>query len=108
ATVLAALALAVPARADDTARRDAEARFEEGLGRGRAHDLAAALQFFRQAAALMRKPEIVWNLALVEEKTNHPVDALSHFKEYLRLAPAADPDRPRAQKHIDALNAASG
>src|SRR5271165_1915611 len=97
----AALAWSLPARADDTARRDAEARFQEGLARARAHDLEAALQSFRQASALMRKPEIVWNLALMEEKTNHPVDALSHFKEYLRLTPEADPDRARAQKHID-------
>jgi hypothetical protein len=108
ATLVAALAGAAPAAADDTAQRDAEARFEEGLARVRAHDLEGALQSFRQATALMRKPAIVWNLALTEEKTNHPVDALAHFKEYLRQLPADDPDRPRAQKHIDALNAAAG
>jgi len=108
ATLVAALAGAVPAGADDSAQRDAEARFEEGLARVRAHDLEAALQSFRQATALMRKPAIVWNLALTEEKTNHPVDALAHFKEYLRQLPAADPDRPRAQKHIDGLNATTG
>ena len=108
AIAVAALAVAVPARADDTVRRDAEARVEEGLARVRAHDLEGALQSFRQAVALMRKPEIMWNLALIEEKTNHPVDALAHIKEYLRLAPGTDPDRPRAQKHVDALNAAAG
>jgi hypothetical protein len=108
AILVAVLAAAGPAGADDSAQRDAEARFEEGLARVRAHDLEAALQSFRQATALMRKPAIVWNLALTEEKTNHPVDALAHFKEYLRQLPAADPDRPRAQKHIDGLNAATG
>ncbi len=108
AILVGVLAAALPAAADDSAQRDAEARFEEGLARVRAHDLEAALQAFRQATALMRKPAIVWNLALTEEKTNHPVDALAHFKEYLRQLPPADPDRPRAQKHIDGLNAATG
>jgi hypothetical protein len=106
--VVAALAAAGPAGADDTAQRDAQARFEEGLARVRADNLAGALVSFQQAYAVMHKPAVVWNLALTEEKTGRPVDALAHFREYLRVAPAADPDRARAQKHIDGLNAATG
>lgn len=106
--MVAVFAAAAPAGADDTAQRDAQARFEEGLGRVRADNLAGALVSFQQAYAVMHKPAVVWNLALVEEKTSHPVDALAHFREYLRVAPEADPDRVRAQKHIDGLNAATG
>ena len=90
ATVIAALAAAAPAGADDTAQRDAQARFEEGLARVRADNLAGALVSFQQAYAVMHKPAVVWNLALVEEKTSRPVEALAHFREYLRTAPAAD------------------
>ena len=106
--VVGALAAATPAWADDTAQRDAQARFEEGLARVRSSDLEGALLSFRQAYTVMHKPAVVWNLALTEEKTSRTVDALAHFKEYLRLAPVDDADRPRAQKHIDGLNAATG
>ena len=104
----AVLATAAPARADDAAAREAQARFEEGLARVRSSDLEGALLSFRQANAVIHKPAVVWNLALTEEKTKRPVDALAHFREYLRLATPTDPDRPRAQKHIDALAAATG
>jgi hypothetical protein len=106
--LLGALAVGAPARGDDAAQKDAQARFEEGLARVRTKDLEGALASFQQAAAILRKPAIVWNLALVEEKTNRSVEALAHFKEYLRIAPSGDPDRPRAQKHIDGLNGATG
>jgi len=106
--VVGLLAAASPARGDDAAQRDAQARFEEGLARVRSKDLEGALLSFEQAYTVMHKPAVVWNLALVEEKTNRAVEALAHFKEYLRVAPSADPDRPRCQKHIDGLNAATG
>ena len=106
--VVGALAVAAPASADDAAQKDGQARFEEGIARVRAHDFEAALLSFRQAYAVTHSFAVVWNLALVEEKTNHPVEALGHFKEYLRVAPPTDPDRSRARKHIDGLNAAMG
>jgi hypothetical protein len=107
AIAAAVLAAAATAGADDTAQRDAQARFEEGLARVRAGAYDDARVSFEQAAAVMRKPAVIWNLALTEEKTHRPVEALAHFKEYLRLALSTDPDRPRAQKHIDTLNAAT-
>jgi hypothetical protein len=106
--MLGALAVATPALADDVAQREAQARFEEGLARVRNKDFEGALVAFQQANSVIKKPAVVWNLALTEEKTNRPVDALTHFREFLREAEAADPDRPRAQKHIDGLNAATG
>jgi hypothetical protein len=106
--LLGALAVATPALADDVAQREAQARFEEGLARVRNKDFEGALVAFQQANSVIKKPAVVWNLALTEEKTNRPVEALGHFREFLRQADPGDADRPRAQKHIDGLNAATG
>jgi hypothetical protein len=106
--VVGALAATTPARADDVAQRDAQVRFEEGVARVRSNNLTAALVSFQQAYAVAHNPVVVWNLALTEEKTNHALDALGHFKEYLRLTPGTDPDRASAQIHVDGLNAATG
>jgi hypothetical protein len=106
--VVAALTAVAPAGAEDTAQHDAQVRFAEGLARVRSHDLAGALVSFQQAYAVIHNPAVVWNLALTEEKTHHALDALGHFKEYLRLTPSTDPDRSNAQSHIDGLNATTG
>ena len=106
--LLGALAVAAPASADEAADRDARARFEEGLARVRASDFEGARVSFAQALAVLHKPDILWNLALSEAKTQHPLDALQHFKEYLHEAPPADPDRERARKHIIELSAVTG
>jgi hypothetical protein len=103
------LATAATARAaDDVALRDAQARFEEGLARVKAGDREGALVSFSMAYAIVHKPAIVWNLAVTEEKTKRPVEALRHFREYLHVAPSGDADRERAMKHIDELNAITG
>jgi hypothetical protein len=106
--LVGSLSAAAPARADDTAQRDAQVRFEEGVARLRANNLSGALLSFQQAYAVAHNPVVVWNLALTEEKTSRALDALEHFKEYLRVTPISDPDRVKAQNHIDELNAATG
>jgi len=106
---VAALAAAAPsvAAADDKAVREAQARFEEGLKRVKASDFESARMSFVQAYVVLHKPEILWNLALSEEKSGHPLDGLAHFKEFAKEVPD-DADRGRAQKHIDALMAQTG
>ncbi len=104
------LAMAVSVRAgaaDDPVTREAQARFEEGLGRLKAEKYEDARLSFAQAYAVVRRPSILWNLALAEEKSGHPLDALGHFKDYVRQS-TADDDRVRAQKHVDALAAQTG
>jgi hypothetical protein len=106
----AALLLAVApsaAAADDKALREAQARFEEGLKRVKAGDFEAARMSFVQAYVVLHKPDILWNLALSEEKSGHALDGLAHFKEFVKEAPD-DAERGRAQKHIDALMALTG
>jgi len=85
------------ARADDRALREAQARFEEGLKRVKAGDFEAARMSFGQAYVVLRKPDILWNLALSEEKSGHAVDALAHFKQAAKEAPDAA-DRAEAQR----------
>ncbi len=101
--VLAGGLASSPARADDKATRDAQARFEEGLGRVKAGDFEAARVSFTQAYAVLKKPDILWNLALAEEKSGHLVDALGHFKK-VRTAAKNDHDRAGAERHIADLS----
>ena len=87
---------------DDRANREAEARFKEGLSRVKTKDYEAARLSFEQAYAVLHRPLILWNLALAEEKTSHPLEALGHFRQVAREAPT-DADRANAQKHVDSL-----
>ncbi|MGH7271119.1 MAG: tetratricopeptide repeat protein, partial [Polyangiaceae bacterium] len=94
----------ITAHAGDRAEMEAEARFQEGLSRVKKHDFEAARLSFEQAYAVLHRPMILWNLALTEEKTGHPIDALGHFRKVAREAEAAD-DRANAQQHVSTLMA---
>jgi len=94
--------------ADEGAERDAQARFEEGLQRAKGGDFDAARISFTQAYAVLRRPRILWNLALSEEKTGHTLDALGHFKSVARDPAASDADRSGAQTHVAALYGQTG
>ncbi|MGA3123272.1 MAG: hypothetical protein ABSF69_21070 [Polyangiaceae bacterium] len=107
----AALSIGAPRAAgadNDPAVRDAQARFEEGIARVKGGDYEAARISFAQAYAVLRRPAILWNLALAEEKTEHWVDALDHFKRVARDAQANAADREDAQRHADRLMARTG
>lgn len=97
-----ALATSVPARADDKATRDAQARFVEGLDRVKAGDFEAARVSFTEAYAVLHKPDILWNLALAEQKSGHLVDSITHFKQVRKMA-KSDADRAGADRHIAEL-----
>lgn len=98
----AILAAAAPARADDVTTKEAQARFEEGLGRVKDGDFEGARVSFAQAYAVLKKPDILWNLALAEQKSGHPVEAIGHFKQLQRDA-RTDADRTNAAKHVTDL-----
>ncbi len=93
--------------ADDKATREAEARFTEGLAAVKKQDYEAARLSFAQAYAVLHRPMILWNLALSEEKSNHPLDALGHFRQVTRDLPGGA-ESASAQKHLDALLAQTG
>ena len=100
------LSMAAVARADDRATREAQARFVEGLARVKSGDFDAARMSFTQAYAVLHKPDILWNLALSEQKSGHFVEALGHFRQLERDA-ATTADRTRAGKHVTELMAAT-
>jgi hypothetical protein len=93
-----------PAWADDKATRDAQARFEEGLERVKAGDFEAARVSFTQAYAVLHKPDILWNLALAEQKSGHLVEAIGHFKQ-VKAGAKSDRDRASADRHVIELMA---
>ncbi len=93
---------------DDPAVRDAQARFEEGLERVKAGDIEGARLSFAQAYAALKRPAILWNLALTEEKTGRLVEALAHFKRVARDTTASSGDREEAQRHAAALSGRTG
>jgi hypothetical protein len=105
--VAAILAAATPARADDVTAKAAQARFEEGLGRVKDGDFEGARVSFAQAYAVLKKPDILWNLALAEQKSGHPVEAIGHFKQLQREA-RTDADRVNASKHVTDLLVQTG
>jgi hypothetical protein len=108
---IAALSIGAPPdsrAADDPAARDAQARFDEGLDRVKTGDYEAARISFAQAYAVLKRPAILWNLALAEEKTGRWVDALSHFKRVVRDANASSSDRDDAERHANGLASKTG
>jgi hypothetical protein len=96
-------------RADDavSVQSEGQIRFSEGLGRARSGNYEGARTSFTQAYALLHKPDILWNLALAEEKCGMDIPALRHFKEYARVA-TLDRDRQAASKHVEELSAKAG
>jgi hypothetical protein len=101
-----AFAIALPARdarADDKASREAQARFEEGVARVKDGDFEAARISFAQAYAVLHKPDILWNLALAEQKSGHPLEAIGHFK--LLQPGLKGAEKAAAAKHVAELSA---
>jgi len=62
---------------------------------------------FAQARAVIPSLDILWNLALAEEKSGHAADALGHFRQFDREA-SSEIDRAPVQKHIADLAAVTG
>jgi len=97
------------ARADDPKSvQDAQARFDEGVTRAKQHDFEGARLAFTQAYAVLKKYDILFNLALSEEKSGHPLDALAHFKQLARDSQASADDRVTSHKHVTELAAHTG
>jgi hypothetical protein len=84
------IAFAVPvfpgvAHADDAAVVEAKARFEEGLELADAGKAEPARLKFQQAWAVFKAPAVLYNLARAEQLTGHDLEALEHFKLFLKV-----------------------
>lgn len=93
---------------DEGAKHDAQARFEEGMKRVRSGDFEGGRLAFIQAYAVLKNPDILWNLALSELKSSHPLEALEHFKVYAVDPKVADAERESAKKYIADASSKTG
>jgi hypothetical protein len=85
-------ALPTPARADDTRAIEAARRsFDAGMAQYRSGDLDGARISLAQSFAAWPSVETLRNLAIAELNTDHVLDALAHFKMYVKDK-NADPD----------------
>jgi tetratricopeptide (TPR) repeat protein len=96
--LVAVLATAVPAHADDdpTTTAAARERFKEGVSYFDQKQYEKARAAFVQAYALKKHPSVLLNLAHSELRSNHERDAAQHFAQYLREATDAAPDQREA------------
>ena len=93
---------------EDAATRDAKVRFEEGLKRYESQDYDGARLAFLQAYAVLHAVDILFNLSLSELRSEHPVDALHHLKQYLRDERLTPQERERATKYLAEANGKTG
>lgn len=97
------------ARADDAAVAEAQERFKEGLDLADAGKTEAARLKFQQAWAVFKSPSVLYNLARAEQLTGHDLDALEHFRLFLRLSETdvkiTDAMRDRARQNVAELGA---
>jgi hypothetical protein len=105
--LLLAISLAAPARADDAAVSEARARFTEGVALAEAGKHDEARLKFQQAAAVLKAPPVLFNLARSEQLTGHDYEAMDHYKQFLRASANAanvtDEQRAQAKKFIQEL-----
>ena len=87
-TVALASSVALPgvARADDAAVAEAKARFQEGLELADGGKHEAARLKFQQAYAVFNAPAVLYNLARAEQLTGRELEALEHFRLFLRVS----------------------
>jgi hypothetical protein len=87
----------------DVATKEAEARFKEGLKRHDAGDEEGARLSFLEAFSVLKRPNILFNLARAEQLTGHWVDALTHYKLFVADNNVTGADRETARKRIAEL-----
>ncbi len=91
AVTMPTIASAQPAKPAAPGKRlspedEARARFNEGIALADANDHEAARLKFNQAWALLKSPVILFNLARSESLSNHPVEALDHYRLFSKTA----------------------
>lgn len=107
ACVASALAFATLAHADDAAMAEAHARFNEGLQLADDAKFEEARLKFLQAFAVLKAPTVLFNLATTEQKTGHDVEAIEHYRAFLKVSGndtrITDAMREKAEQYIAAL-----
>jgi hypothetical protein len=106
---LAAAGLSGPAYGQtEQATKEAEARFKEGLKRHDSGDEEGARLSFLEAFSVLKRPNILFNLARTEQVTGHAVDAITHYKLFVADNTVTATDRETARKRIAELSSLVG
>jgi hypothetical protein len=107
ALVLSALAFATTSHADDAAMAEAQARFKEGLDLADGGKFEEARLKFLQASVVLKAPAVLYNLATTEQKTGHDVEAVDHYRAFLKGSVndtrITDAMREKARQNITTL-----
>ena len=88
----------------DEITAEAATFFERGVAMFRRGRYDAALTAFTAAYRFAPLPEVIFNLAIVSERTDHLQDAIDYYHEYLRAVPT-DPDRSAIESTIAEIRA---
>lgn len=95
------------ARADDAAIAEAKKRFDEGLELADSGKHEPARLKFQQAWSVFKAPAVLYNLARAEQLTGHELEALEHFKLFLKVAASdvkvTDTMRDKAKLNVSEL-----
>jgi hypothetical protein len=91
-----------------TESQEAEARFKEGLRHHDTGDEEGARLSFLEAYSVLKRPNLLFNLARAEQLTGRFVDAISHYKAFAADSTVDPADRETARKHIVELSALVG
>ncbi|MBS2011772.1 MAG: hypothetical protein JST00_02565 [Deltaproteobacteria bacterium] len=106
-SVAAAAAVPSVARADDAAVAEAQQRFQEGLDLADAGKHEPARLKFQQAWAVFKSPAVLYNLARTEQLTGHELEALEHFRTFVRISQTdvkiTDAMRDKAKQNAEEL-----
>lgn len=103
-----ALLLAIPtpgAAQSDAEDQEARSLFQAGELAYRQGRFERALDYFQRAYELSARPELLFNIANLQERLNRPREALAGFERYLESAPNAE-NIAFAHGRIEALRTA--
>lgn len=103
---LTVLMLALPSVAlaqTDVEKEEAQKRFDEGLKLHDANDDNSARLKFAQAWAVLKRPNVLFNLARSEQLSNHPVEALVHFADFVKMPGISSQDKDDAERRMAEL-----
>ncbi len=84
----------------DVEKEEAQKRFDEGLKlHDAANDNEARLKF-AQAWAVLKRPNVLFNLARSEQLSNHPVEALVHFQDFVKMPGISSQDKDDSDHRV--------
>jgi hypothetical protein len=88
--------------------QEAEGRFKEGLRLQDAGDAEGARRSFAQAYGVLKRPNLLLNLAQAEQLTGHLVEAITHYKTFAADRSVTPADRETARQRTAELDAQVG